>query len=511
MKNESRKDFPGLPFDDTEGCVAAVGQSDEVDDPETFCAWLDEEGKDALSDPQAEEILTGLEVEFVSAVDVPAQDSEWLIAKNAEDPRGDTHRWQTETPLLVTKHADTDDDRDVEKDEDDVKQIAFAPVLVPGEADKQGDVIPSHEIEEAAHKYLAEYRKVDSDHDLLEGKGKPVESWTLKQDTTFDLPGGDGSREYPEGTWIMGIKFDDETWKRVAEGELNGLSIYGGARPIDVGAILGDEATQEASGKSTAKTANNEPMKNEDEEETTESTSKGDVDGSNVSAMLGAYKEYVGEQSAKANEATVEDFVKYLLDNDKVSEDEVKNLDVFLGVGDKADDEDEEDDEDADDEEDDEIDLDVDDSAKDEDGDTADESDDAEKDVDEADVEDEDDVEKSADEDEEAPPWAEGLVDRVESLEKKVDDIPASPRMDLDESDRLATIKSIFGVEDDDEAEVIRKGIVEQADDTDGGVTISFDGITDDEGADATAKKSNEDGASGRTAAQNGRMAGLDD
>jgi hypothetical protein len=226
----TRKKFPGYEFDTFDGCVTAFTDEPSIDDAEAFCAWLDEEGAEALSDPNAEEVLAGLEVEFVSAVGRPAQDSEWLIAKNQDDPAGDRHRWQSEADLYVRK----DDDAGVGDAVDaDAKQVAFAPVLVPKEADKDGDVIPRPAIEDAAHNYLAEYRKVDSDHDLRDGKGTPVESWTLKNDTTFKRPDGTESREYPAGTWVMGIKFDDETWGRVEEGDLTGLSIYGGAKPID--------------------------------------------------------------------------------------------------------------------------------------------------------------------------------------------------------------------------------------------------------------------------------------
>ena len=227
------KPFPGYDFDDFDGCVRTFADEPSIDDPEAFCAWLEEEGAEALSDPNADEVLAALEVEFVSAVDRPAQDSEWLIAKNAEDPEGDRHRWQSEVTLYVRK-----DDADGEDGDGEAKQIAFAPVLVPKEADKDGDVIPKPAIEDAAHTYLAEYRKVDSDHDLRDGKGTPVESWTLKQDTSFERPDGTESRMYPKGTWVMGIKFGDETWDRVLAGELSGLSIYGGAKPIDVDALL---------------------------------------------------------------------------------------------------------------------------------------------------------------------------------------------------------------------------------------------------------------------------------
>lgn len=490
------KPFPGYDFDTFDGCVTAFSDEEGIDDPEAFCAWLDEEGAEALSDPGAEEILTGLEVEFVSAVDEPAQDSEWVIAKDATDPEGDRHRWQSSTTLYVRKD-DTGND--------DVKQVAFAPVLIPKEADKQGDVIPKPAIEDAAHKYLAEYRKVDSDHDLRDGKGTPVESWTLKQDTTFEMPDGSESREYPKGTWVMGIKFDDETWERVVSGELDGLSIYGGAKPVDVDALLGKQ-TDAIDRKAEAKQKDSDDGDRSSETETTnmgdddtpdesgnepddESTSKQEFAAEDLTAALSQFRDLV-EEGSIGKDATVKDFVTSLLQDGRVDEANVKGLSVFLADDDGDMMEDEEDDED--DEGDDDVDIDLDDDAgKDADGDDTD------------DEEDEEDVGKSADFDD-APEWAQALKSEVEDLRKKVDDPPEGDRMEPDElGDRI--VKDVFGVDDPD---VARKAIQEQVEKSDESAEIDFDGITDDEDADADAS---DGGGSLHSAAANKRMVGGND
>jgi len=233
------KPFAG--FEDFDGCVAAFGDRDDVEDPEALCRWLEEHGEEALSDPNAEEILTGLTTEFVSSVDQPAQDSEWLIVKDATAPR--SRAKTVERPYVFPRAGDVGTTAkrnvaegriDVRSENDDgERQIAYAAVLIPNDVDKQGDVIPPHEVERSAHEYLAEYRKADVDHDLQDGAGVPVESWILKDETTFDLPDG-GTRTYPEGTWIVGMRFDDDEWQRVKRGDLSGFSIYGGASPINV-------------------------------------------------------------------------------------------------------------------------------------------------------------------------------------------------------------------------------------------------------------------------------------
>lgn len=494
------KPFPGYDFDSFDGCVTAM--SDEVDDPEAFCNWLEEEGKDALSDPEAQEVLSTLEVEFVSAVDTPAQDSEWLIAKDAEGPDGETHRWQSEATLYVSKSESRKDD--------DVKQVAFAPVLIPKEADKQGDVIPAPAIEDAAHMYLSEYRRVDSDHDLRDGKGTPVESWTLKQDTTFEMPDGTESREYPAGTWVMGIKFSDKTWEKVVSGDLNGLSIYGGAKPVDVDALLGkgnghttkseaDDAGEPADDDTDSSDHDNQNMSDGDDPgdsgtDEGETTTKQELNAEGVSAMLSKFGSMVDDGSV-SRDATVEDFVRGLIDDGAVDEGEVKGLSVFLG-GDGGDAEPEADEaDDGEDDEDDDGGIEM--SDDDTDGD--------DDDVDKSDTDDDgDDVSKSTDADfEDAPPWARALKSEVDELRDEVKDTPDADKMEVDEvSDRIA--KDIAGVDD---AEVARKALREQvekaADDGDD-LDVSYDGVTDDENADSEAT------GAAHSASANTRMAGGD-
>lgn len=503
------KPFRGFDFDDFDGCVASVGS--EVDDPEAFCQWLKEEGKQALSDPHAEEVLPELQVEYVSAVDTPAQDSEWVIAKDAEDPDGNEHRWKSEVTLYVSKSG--------ERKDDDVKQVAFAPVLIPKEADKQGDVIPMPAIEDAAHTYLAEARKVDSDHDLREGKGVPVESWTLKQDTTFDLPDGSESRTYPKGTWVMGIKFDDPTWERVESGDLSGLSIYGGAKPVDVERLLGKGIdTTEKSDDGDDADVDSDTMGSEEDSpddpgnDEPETTSKQDLNADQVSAMLSEFGSMV-EDGGIDRGATVEEFVRGLIDDGNVEEGQITGLSVFLGGGGgggdpepEADESDEDDDENAAFSDDDDVSL------------SGDGGDDPDGDVDKADVEpepdtddDTDDVEKSADDTDadfdDAPEWAKALKSQVDDLRDKVEDVPRSDKMENDDqlSDRIA--KDLTGADD---ADVARKAIREQvAKSDDSGPEVDYSGITDDENAGSDASGSSSNGSM-HSAGANKRMAGGD-
>lgn len=498
--NETTVGKPFAGFEDFDACVTHFEGDASIDDPREFCGWLQEEGKEALADPNADEVLTSLGVEFVSAVDVPAQDSEWVIAKNAEGPNGHTHRWRSTAEFVIAKN---DDEEDTEE-----KQIAFAPVLIPGEADKQGDIIPDHEIEKAAHDYLAHFRKVDADHDLLDGRGTPVESWTLKRDQSFTKPDGTESRVYPKGSWFMGIRFDDETWSRLKSGELGGLSIYGGAKPIDVDAIKASITGTAADADSTdtasialskgdnpdADTMENEP---EDGDENTEPATEGgdgvedavkNADADTISGMLQVFRELVDDGEVTVD-ASVEEFVKAILSSGGVEEKQVTGLDVFLsgdgGDDDDYDDEDKDEDEDDDEEAPDlnETDLDM---SKNEDGNPETEGTDGGALPDDT------------------PEWAEALskdvrgsvdevredvaevTERVDELEKKVDD-DGSLNERISDDDFEKRFKSFLGVDEDADPEVIRKAVREQTiEKNDDRIDASYSGIVeDDEGATA--------------------------
>ena len=239
MSNPTPVSKPFAGFEDFDACVR---ENQDKEDPDAFCAWLQDQGKDALSDPNADKVLTNLTTEFVSSVGNPAQDSEWLVFKDARTDRRKAA--EVERPYVFAEREDVASkaaDVDVrEQNDEGERQIAYAAVLIPNRVDKQGDVIPPYVVERAAHEYMAEYRKMDSDHDLQDGAGTPVESWVLFEDQEFDLPDG-GTVTYPEGTWVIGKRFTDDEWERVKSGELTGFSIYGGAQAIDVEDLV-DEA-----------------------------------------------------------------------------------------------------------------------------------------------------------------------------------------------------------------------------------------------------------------------------
>lgn len=478
MKNQTvSKPFAG--YDDLDACVR--DHADEVEDLEAFCAWLQDEAKDALSDPNATEVLTSLTTEFVSSVDRPAQDSEWLLFKDADTPRKKAR--QVERPYVFAEREEVASkaaDVDVRaSNEDGEKQIAYAAVLIPNESDKQGDVVPPYVIERSAHEYMAEYRKMDSDHDLEDGAGVPVESWILKDETTFEKPDGD-TVTYPPGTWVMGKRFVDDEWKRVKSGDLNGFSIYGAGTPI-----AADDLT-----KSIERTASAKGVESEAGDHQNMKNAITDALASNVPHATFADRvqkaEYEDEQAAEVVEML------------RLAADTLEE-----GIGGGSDEEEVEDEyEDGEGEEDEE---DEDESMKNEDGTPEDggtnEGDDGVADG----IEELKGMVKSVDQ------KVGDFDDRLSEVESEVESIkdeagigtgaPENDRLNGNEggdgSDENERMKSVakeaateavaeaFGVEDADDPEVVRKGIREQTGvegvEGESGTKDTYDGMFDDD------------------------------
>lgn len=222
-----------LPGGDMSACMAMM-QDDGYDEDAAarICETLRQEAdaengnveelKQALK--RGRGLIADIAVDLNSAVDRPAADSQWIAFKSVADAPGE-HTTQIDTPV-VFKAADEADAREE-------KRIAYAPAMVPRDIDKEGDIVPTPVVESAAHDYLKRGGGVDADHDLVDGKGVPVESWIEPDTRTWELPDGT-EKEYPAGTWMLGIEWEAETWKRIQEGELTGLSIYGNGTHVDL-------------------------------------------------------------------------------------------------------------------------------------------------------------------------------------------------------------------------------------------------------------------------------------
>lgn len=218
--------WDNLPFDSKEEAFEQLkNQGLEDSEAERLAAALEEEVNHDEGQPEtlwesikqgARNVIDNLNLETFSWVENPAQRSNFVMFKD------DGEGYEVKAEILK------------ESKEDDW-EIAYAPVMVPGEIDKDEEAIPSHVIERSAHEFLAEGRvnQIDSDHDLITGKGTLVESWILKEDKDYVGPDGE-THTYPKGTWMAGVKPKPEIKERIEAGEIQGYSIFGEAEKIDL-------------------------------------------------------------------------------------------------------------------------------------------------------------------------------------------------------------------------------------------------------------------------------------
>lgn len=108
---------------------------------------------------------------------------------------------------------------------DTYKQICYGIVLTPEFEDTQGDVISAEEIEKSAHQWMASSRIIGLEHgEPIDAV--PVESFICPMDMHFDGP--QGQVDWPQGSWVMGVKFmDAKHFQMALDGEITGFSVGG--------------------------------------------------------------------------------------------------------------------------------------------------------------------------------------------------------------------------------------------------------------------------------------------
>ncbi len=220
--------MPFADWEDHEACVVDMQEEGYTEEEaHKICQSIENEAKseegnvDTLlnSLDKARNVMTDLGLELVSAVETPAQPSDWITMKSKK------YDWKSEGPILLPENKEEDEEGDERK--------ALAPALVPNKVDKEGDVVPTHVVIREAHRWLKEKRGVDEEHNMIEGKGKPVESYTLKEEREFETKDGE-TKTYPKGTWMLMIEFEPDTWKKIKNGDYNGLSIAGHSEKVPV-------------------------------------------------------------------------------------------------------------------------------------------------------------------------------------------------------------------------------------------------------------------------------------
>ena len=119
---------------------------------------------------------------------------------------------------------------------------ASVAITVDGETviDKQGDIIPTDELEQAAYDFVLKWREADSNHDRIT-KGHVVESLVVTPEKleALGLPAG----SLQTGWWV-GFKVDPATFAKVQSGEFQMFSIEGTAQRVEVEKYSPDQARE---------------------------------------------------------------------------------------------------------------------------------------------------------------------------------------------------------------------------------------------------------------------------
>lgn len=153
--------------------------------------------------------LKNVVVTHVSYVDRGANKKQFFLTKSLENPTIEKN-----VKILVNK--------------EDAKQLVYGVVYEPNVPDAHNDMMDAEEIEKAAHRFLADYRNIDKQHDFQSGYGEVVESYIAPQD--FEI----GGEVIKKGSWVLVTKANDETWEAIKRGEITGYSMAGIAEVEEV-------------------------------------------------------------------------------------------------------------------------------------------------------------------------------------------------------------------------------------------------------------------------------------
>ena len=114
---------------------------------------------------------------------------------------------------------------------DDERRIVTGIVVEPMVRDTYDDWMVSEEIERAAFGFMEESQRLKVMHSQAAQQCHLVESWVTKED------GAINDTYISKGTWMVSVHVvDDEIWKDIKEGRLNGFSFGGKGFGVPEGA-----------------------------------------------------------------------------------------------------------------------------------------------------------------------------------------------------------------------------------------------------------------------------------
>ena len=119
---------------------------------------------------------------------------------------------------------------------DSERRVVKGPVLRPEIRDRQGTIMGTDIIIDAAHDFVARLSSKDDPtvpgfmHKEFNRDLSIVESYITERDETYELSETEKTL-VPAGSWMMAIKVnDDKIWEGVKNGTFKGFSIGGRAR-----------------------------------------------------------------------------------------------------------------------------------------------------------------------------------------------------------------------------------------------------------------------------------------
>lgn len=167
---------------------------------------------------------SGREVQAESELD---KENKLILAgfgyKEQPDKQGEKKGKQSEDNIVEKKKDAKKKNLDllvVQKSEHE-KQIVYGVVLEPDSTDAHNDVISVEEIEQAAHKYMVDYRVIGEQHTKV-SNAELVESFIAPVDFVWN------GQQIKKGSWIIGVHvLSKEYWEKIKNGEINSFSMGG--------------------------------------------------------------------------------------------------------------------------------------------------------------------------------------------------------------------------------------------------------------------------------------------
>ncbi len=148
----------------------------------------------------------------------------------------ESQRYAVCNSLLSSKRSEDEDPkiRLFTKDDQGYERLVFAEVLIPDSLNTYGDFHTRESVREFAYGFMLNGFGIDMNHDNvdLSDEVHVVESFIAR----------DNDPDFIPGSWVVGMHIDnDDLWRAVLRGDVNGYSYEAFVRKFDVELTVPDE------------------------------------------------------------------------------------------------------------------------------------------------------------------------------------------------------------------------------------------------------------------------------